>query len=166
MPKASHTQPDHTGLPSRSSLPNAAMAAQRTLNFDQIMPPPATNITQSSRLPVILLPSTTAHPNNETIVARIDSLDSFINIESSQAPATARASVTDHCSSLAIPNANKVHNFRIEALYMLEQLSTAATRITNNLPTVQTIDQIIGTVSNQCQSQQLPINQWELCRPG
>uniref|UniRef100_A0A915IBE5 Uncharacterized protein n=1 Tax=Romanomermis culicivorax TaxID=13658 RepID=A0A915IBE5_ROMCU len=62
-----------------------------------------------------------------------------------------------HCSSLAIPNANKVHNFWIEAHDTLEQLNTAAARITNNVPTVQTIDQIIGPVSDQFQAQQLRV---------
>uniref|UniRef100_A0A915JEW6 Uncharacterized protein n=1 Tax=Romanomermis culicivorax TaxID=13658 RepID=A0A915JEW6_ROMCU len=40
---------------------------------------------------------------------------------------------------------------------MLDQLSTAAARITNNVPTVQTIDQIIGAISDQFQAQQLGV---------
>uniref|UniRef100_A0A915HL20 Uncharacterized protein n=1 Tax=Romanomermis culicivorax TaxID=13658 RepID=A0A915HL20_ROMCU len=82
-------------------------------------------------------PSNTTQANNDTTVPRTDSSDSFINIDSLQAPATTCASVTAHCSSLAIVNANKVHNFRIEAGNALEQLSTAPGQITNNLPTVQ-----------------------------
>uniref|UniRef100_A0A915L9S3 Uncharacterized protein n=1 Tax=Romanomermis culicivorax TaxID=13658 RepID=A0A915L9S3_ROMCU len=39
----------------------------------------------------------------------------------------------------------------------LEQLNTAVARITNNVPTIQTIKQIIGAISNQFQAQQLHI---------
>uniref|UniRef100_A0A915JCU7 Uncharacterized protein n=1 Tax=Romanomermis culicivorax TaxID=13658 RepID=A0A915JCU7_ROMCU len=39
----------------------------------------------------------------------------------------------------------------------LDLLNTAAGRITNNVPTVQTIDQIIGAVSDQLQAQQLHV---------
>uniref|UniRef100_A0A915IN44 Uncharacterized protein n=1 Tax=Romanomermis culicivorax TaxID=13658 RepID=A0A915IN44_ROMCU len=39
----------------------------------------------------------------------------------------------------------------------LDQLSTAAERITNNVPMVQTIDQFIGAVSDQFQAQQIRI---------
>uniref|UniRef100_A0A915HHF1 Uncharacterized protein n=1 Tax=Romanomermis culicivorax TaxID=13658 RepID=A0A915HHF1_ROMCU len=103
----------------------------------------------------ILLPSTTAQGNHDQTVARTDSSDSFINIDPPQAPTATCSSVTNHCSSLAITNANEVHNFRIEAWDALDQLSTAAARITNNVPIVQTIDQIIGTVLDQFQAQQL-----------
>uniref|UniRef100_A0A915JTX2 Uncharacterized protein n=1 Tax=Romanomermis culicivorax TaxID=13658 RepID=A0A915JTX2_ROMCU len=41
-----------------------------------------------------------------------------------------------------------------DALY---QLSTVAACITNNVPTVQTIDQIISAVSDQFQAQQLRV---------
>uniref|UniRef100_A0A915JLL3 Uncharacterized protein n=1 Tax=Romanomermis culicivorax TaxID=13658 RepID=A0A915JLL3_ROMCU len=60
-------------------------------------------------------------------------------------------------NSLAIANANEVHNFRIEAHPAIEQLGTTAVRIINNVPTVQTIDQIIGAISDQFQAQQLRI---------
>uniref|UniRef100_A0A915HEM8 Uncharacterized protein n=1 Tax=Romanomermis culicivorax TaxID=13658 RepID=A0A915HEM8_ROMCU len=61
----------------------------------------------------------------------------------------------DHRSSMAIANANEVHNFWLEACNTLKQLSTAAARITNNVPMVQTIDQIIGPLSDQFQARQL-----------
>uniref|UniRef100_A0A915IS43 Uncharacterized protein n=1 Tax=Romanomermis culicivorax TaxID=13658 RepID=A0A915IS43_ROMCU len=54
-------------------------------------------------------------------------------------------------------NGNKTHNFRIEARNTLEQLSTAAAQITNHVPTVKTIDQIIILISDQFQAQQLCI---------
>uniref|UniRef100_A0A915KSZ5 Uncharacterized protein n=1 Tax=Romanomermis culicivorax TaxID=13658 RepID=A0A915KSZ5_ROMCU len=44
---------------------------------------------------------------------------------------------------------------KIEACDALDQLSTAAAHITNNVPMVQTIDQIIGAVSDQLKAQQL-----------
>uniref|UniRef100_A0A915I1H2 Uncharacterized protein n=1 Tax=Romanomermis culicivorax TaxID=13658 RepID=A0A915I1H2_ROMCU len=59
----------------------------------------------------------------------------------------------DHSSSLAIANTNEVHNFRLEACNALEQLNTTAGRITNNVLMAQTIDQIIGAISNQLQGQ-------------
>uniref|UniRef100_A0A915HLI2 Uncharacterized protein n=1 Tax=Romanomermis culicivorax TaxID=13658 RepID=A0A915HLI2_ROMCU len=73
------------------------------------------------------------------------------------APAATHALVTNHRSSLAMANANEVHNFQIKARNALEQLSTTTARITNNVPTVQTIDQIIGAVSDQFQAQQLRV---------
>uniref|UniRef100_A0A915IGD7 Uncharacterized protein n=1 Tax=Romanomermis culicivorax TaxID=13658 RepID=A0A915IGD7_ROMCU len=39
----------------------------------------------------------------------------------------------------------------------LEQLNATAARITNNVLTVQTMDQIIGAISNQLQAQQLQV---------
>uniref|UniRef100_A0A915HXA6 Reverse transcriptase domain-containing protein n=1 Tax=Romanomermis culicivorax TaxID=13658 RepID=A0A915HXA6_ROMCU len=44
-----------------------------------------------------------------------------------------------------------------EAGDTLKQLNTAAARITNNVPTIQTTDQIIGALSDQFQAQQLDI---------
>uniref|UniRef100_A0A915IZF4 Uncharacterized protein n=1 Tax=Romanomermis culicivorax TaxID=13658 RepID=A0A915IZF4_ROMCU len=45
----------------------------------------------------------------------------------------------------------------IEAHEALEQLSNATARITNNVPTMQTIDQIIGTILDQLQVQGLQV---------
>uniref|UniRef100_A0A915KKW3 Uncharacterized protein n=1 Tax=Romanomermis culicivorax TaxID=13658 RepID=A0A915KKW3_ROMCU len=181
MPKVSHTPPDLTRLPSRSSSPNAATVAPRALSFDQMLLLRRTNIVQSSAVPTAPLPlsqnshiatiicpnalavsqisppSTAAQVNNDQTIARTDSSDSFINIEPRRAPAATRASANNHHNSLAIANANEVHNFRIEARDTLYQLSTAAARITNNVPMVQTIDQIICAVSNQFQAQQLRV---------
>uniref|UniRef100_A0A915IKP6 Uncharacterized protein n=1 Tax=Romanomermis culicivorax TaxID=13658 RepID=A0A915IKP6_ROMCU len=100
-------------------------------------------------------PSITPQRNNDQTVAGTDSLDSLIHIDPSQAPVATHPPATNHGSSLAIANANQVQNFRIEARDALDRLSTAAARITNNVPTVQMIDQIIGAVSDRFQAQQL-----------
>uniref|UniRef100_A0A915J9T7 Uncharacterized protein n=1 Tax=Romanomermis culicivorax TaxID=13658 RepID=A0A915J9T7_ROMCU len=81
---------------------------------------------RASAVSQIPLPSTAVHSNNDPIVARTESSDSFINSDPRQVPTATRAPVTNHCSSLAIANANKVHNFGIEAQDDLEQLSTGA----------------------------------------
>uniref|UniRef100_A0A915J6H4 Uncharacterized protein n=1 Tax=Romanomermis culicivorax TaxID=13658 RepID=A0A915J6H4_ROMCU len=75
------------------------------------------------------------------------------------APAATGASITDHGSSLAIAKANKVQSFLVEACDALEQLSTTTPQITNNVPTVQTMDQIIGIVAHQFQTQQQHVQQ-------
>uniref|UniRef100_A0A915IE70 Uncharacterized protein n=1 Tax=Romanomermis culicivorax TaxID=13658 RepID=A0A915IE70_ROMCU len=100
-------------------------------------------------------PSTAAHANTDPTITGTDSSDSFININWPLAPAPTQAPANDHHSSLAIANAKEVHNFGLEAWEALEQLSTAAAQITNNVRMVQTIDQIISTVSNQFRAQQL-----------
>uniref|UniRef100_A0A915J3M4 Uncharacterized protein n=1 Tax=Romanomermis culicivorax TaxID=13658 RepID=A0A915J3M4_ROMCU len=40
---------------------------------------------------------------------------------------------------------------------VLEQLNTTAARITNNVSTIQTIDQIVSAISDQLQAQQLQV---------
>uniref|UniRef100_A0A915L4T9 Uncharacterized protein n=1 Tax=Romanomermis culicivorax TaxID=13658 RepID=A0A915L4T9_ROMCU len=55
MPKVSHMPPEHTPLPLGLSLPIAAMAVHHTLNFDQTMPPPATNLMQMTVPPALSL---------------------------------------------------------------------------------------------------------------
>uniref|UniRef100_A0A915JXF0 Uncharacterized protein n=1 Tax=Romanomermis culicivorax TaxID=13658 RepID=A0A915JXF0_ROMCU len=56
-----------------------------------------------------------------------------------------------------IMQSSAVHT--IGAREVLNQLSTAAARITNNVSSVQTIDQIISTISDQFQVQQLCVQQ-------
>uniref|UniRef100_A0A915IG83 Uncharacterized protein n=1 Tax=Romanomermis culicivorax TaxID=13658 RepID=A0A915IG83_ROMCU len=97
------------------------------------------------------------HANTDPTFTCTDSSDSFINIDLLLAPTATRAPANDHRSSLAIANANEVHDFRLEAWDALEQLSTAAAQITNNVPMVQTIHQIISAVSDQFQAQQLHV---------
>uniref|UniRef100_A0A915J5G4 Uncharacterized protein n=1 Tax=Romanomermis culicivorax TaxID=13658 RepID=A0A915J5G4_ROMCU len=59
------------------------------------------------------------------------------------------------CLTVAIATTNEVQNYQLEARHALDQLNTAVASITNNVPTVQTIDQIIGAVSYQFQARQL-----------
>uniref|UniRef100_A0A915K309 Uncharacterized protein n=1 Tax=Romanomermis culicivorax TaxID=13658 RepID=A0A915K309_ROMCU len=103
----------------------------------------------------ILPPSNAAQTDINPTIDPTDSSQSFVNIDPPLAPAATQAPAHDHCSSLATAYTNEVHNFELEVRNALEQLNTAAVRITNNVPTVQTIDQIIGTISDQFQAQQL-----------
>uniref|UniRef100_A0A915HZS2 Uncharacterized protein n=1 Tax=Romanomermis culicivorax TaxID=13658 RepID=A0A915HZS2_ROMCU len=86
-----------------------------------------------------------------------DSTNSFVNLDSLLAPATTLTTARNHRSSIAIADANEVKNSQLEAHDALEQLNTTAMRITNNAPTVQTLNQIIGAISDQFQAQQLCI---------
>uniref|UniRef100_A0A915KDG3 Uncharacterized protein n=1 Tax=Romanomermis culicivorax TaxID=13658 RepID=A0A915KDG3_ROMCU len=101
----------------------------------------------ASALAVSQIPplSTTTQVNNNTTIAPTDSSDSFINIDPPQASTITGA-----------PQLQTQTKFIISR-DALDQLSTNAAWITNNVPTVQTIDQIIGTISDQFQAQQLPV---------
>uniref|UniRef100_A0A915KPW7 Uncharacterized protein n=1 Tax=Romanomermis culicivorax TaxID=13658 RepID=A0A915KPW7_ROMCU len=100
----------------------------------------------------ILLPLNAGQPEIDPNIYCADSTEFFINLDPALALATTIAPAWDHRSSLAIANANKVQNFRLEACDALVQLNMAIARIINNVPTVQTIDQIIGAISNQFQA--------------
>uniref|UniRef100_A0A915KFP7 Uncharacterized protein n=1 Tax=Romanomermis culicivorax TaxID=13658 RepID=A0A915KFP7_ROMCU len=52
---------------------------------------------------------------------------------------------------------NKLEPENETACDALDQLSTGAARITNNIPTAQTIDQIMSAISDQFQAQQLRV---------
>uniref|UniRef100_A0A915JB05 Uncharacterized protein n=1 Tax=Romanomermis culicivorax TaxID=13658 RepID=A0A915JB05_ROMCU len=95
-------------------------------------------------LPPINIEQIEIDPN----IDRTNSTKSFLNLDPLLAPAATLAPTSDHHSSLAIANANEVHNFGLEARDTLERFNTAAVRITNNVPTIQTTDQIIGAVSD------------------
>uniref|UniRef100_A0A915HM13 Uncharacterized protein n=1 Tax=Romanomermis culicivorax TaxID=13658 RepID=A0A915HM13_ROMCU len=106
--------------------------------------------TGASAIPQIPPPHITTNMTTDSNIDRTDSMDSFVNLDPLLAPAATQVNTGDHRSSLAIVNANKVHNFHLEACDALEQLNTAAARITNNVPRVQTID---GAISDQFQAQ-------------
>uniref|UniRef100_A0A915J909 Uncharacterized protein n=1 Tax=Romanomermis culicivorax TaxID=13658 RepID=A0A915J909_ROMCU len=57
---------------------------------------------------------------------------SILNQRTPQPPTL--VSANNYSSSLAIANTNEVHNFRFKARDALDQLSTAAARMTNNVP--------------------------------
>uniref|UniRef100_A0A915IE95 Uncharacterized protein n=1 Tax=Romanomermis culicivorax TaxID=13658 RepID=A0A915IE95_ROMCU len=116
-----------------------------------------TAATKDTRVPAIsqvLLPTNTAHPEIDPNIDHTHFMESFVNLDLPLAPVATLAPTCDHCSSLTMANAN-VHNFRLQAHDALEQLNTPAARITNNVPTVQTMDQTIGAISHQFQAQQL-----------
>uniref|UniRef100_A0A915KFJ2 Uncharacterized protein n=1 Tax=Romanomermis culicivorax TaxID=13658 RepID=A0A915KFJ2_ROMCU len=64
------------------------------------------------------------------------------------APAGAQPGSHNHPSSLAIANACEVQNFHTKARNALESLSNATMQITNNILTVQMINQIKGTITD------------------
>uniref|UniRef100_A0A915IE99 Uncharacterized protein n=1 Tax=Romanomermis culicivorax TaxID=13658 RepID=A0A915IE99_ROMCU len=85
-------------------------------------------------------------------------MDSFVNLNPLAAAAT-QANMHDHHNSISLANVCEVQKFQLEVRDALEQLNIATTRMTNNVLTVQTIDQIIGTISDQLQAQQLQVHQ-------
>uniref|UniRef100_A0A915KFT6 Uncharacterized protein n=1 Tax=Romanomermis culicivorax TaxID=13658 RepID=A0A915KFT6_ROMCU len=73
------------------------------------------------------------------------------------APATTRTNYCDQPSSIAIVNSYEIQNLCTQPRNTFDQVNTAATRITNNVLTLQTIDQIINAICDQLQAQQLQV---------
>uniref|UniRef100_A0A915JUY6 Uncharacterized protein n=1 Tax=Romanomermis culicivorax TaxID=13658 RepID=A0A915JUY6_ROMCU len=120
-----------------------------------------TATTKDTRVPAISQvppPTNPTHPEIDPNIDHTHSMESFVNLDLPLAPAATLAPTCDHCSSLTMANAN-VHNFQLQAHDALEQFNTTAARITNNVLTVQTIDQTIGAISHQFQAQQLCVQQ-------
>uniref|UniRef100_A0A915JD60 Uncharacterized protein n=1 Tax=Romanomermis culicivorax TaxID=13658 RepID=A0A915JD60_ROMCU len=126
------------------SLPSTTASAPPTrLGRQPLGQSSNTTLTTRASVPAVSqipLPSTAAQADIDPTMDCTDSWESFVNIDPRLAPAATHAPANDHHSSLAIANANKVHNFWLEARDDLEQFRTAAAQITNNVPMVQTID--------------------------
>uniref|UniRef100_A0A915I450 Uncharacterized protein n=1 Tax=Romanomermis culicivorax TaxID=13658 RepID=A0A915I450_ROMCU len=133
--------PNMTALPVLGQISNTATATSTSALAVSQIPPPINAV------------QTEIDPN----VDGTNSLESFVNLDPLLAPVAILASASNHCSSLDIANANEIHNSWLEAGDAIDQLSTWAVRITNNVPTVQTINQIIGAISDQFQAQQLGV---------
>uniref|UniRef100_A0A915L533 Uncharacterized protein n=1 Tax=Romanomermis culicivorax TaxID=13658 RepID=A0A915L533_ROMCU len=132
-------------------LTNIAMLS----GLGQVLKPTRTDSAGMSVPPQLLSQHSTAPLASNPNIDCTDSTDSSVNLDLLLAPAPTQATTCNHRNSIAITNAFQVQHFRLEAHSALEQLNSAAMRITNNVLTVQMIDQIVRAISDQLQAQQL-----------